>query len=652
MSQESTTKPNAPKGPCIGIDLGTTYSCVAFFNRKTNSVEIIANDQGQRTTPSYVAFTKQERLVGDGAKNQASMNPENTLYDVKRIIGRRYDDPVVGKEVMNLPYSVLDRDNKPMIQVTQEGQEREYAPEQISAMILEYMKKTAEDYLGETVVNAVVTVPAYFNDQQRQATKDAGAICKLNVLRVINEPTAAAFCYGLNTSDKEEKKILVFDAGGGTLDVTLMDVDDGVFQVISTSGDSHLGGEDFDARMVQHCVLEYSKKNTSSDLSTNKRAMRRLKSACERAKRTLSSATKAVIEIDSLYEGNDFKVTISRAKFENMCGDLFQRCLDPVSKVISDAGISKNEVDEILLVGGSTRIPKIQAMISQLFNGKTLNNSVNPDEAVAYGAAVQANIMSGDTSKQFENVVLLDVCSLSLGIETGGCMMTPMIPRNTTIPTKKSQVFSTHSDNQPAVTLKVLEGERKMSKDCNSIGEFTLTGIPPGRRGEPQIEVTYELDANGILTITALEKSTGKTESLAVDSNKSQLSADDIERMIKEAEEHKEEDERHSLLIETRNRFENHVYQVKSTTDENKSEILSDDEKKEILSEVDSVVTWLSTDGEIGTVTIEDINTKQTSFSDFMKPYVQKQSESQSESESDPVGGGGGGDGPSVEEVD
>jgi L1 cell adhesion molecule like protein len=442
---------------------------------------------------------------------------------------------------------------------------------------------------------------------------------------VINEPTAAAFCYGLNAKDEEERKILVFDAGGGTLDVTLLETCGDVFEVIATSGDSHLGGEDFDTRMVDHCVREYKKKNPTSDISHNKRAVRRLKTACERVKRTLSSSSDATVDIDSLLDGNDFKLRITRAKFENMCNDLFQKCMTPVSKVLSDSGISKNEVDEILLVGGSTRIPKIRSMISDMFNGKLLNHTVNPDEAVAYGAAVQANILSGNTSERLKDMVLVDVCSLTLGIETGGQIMTPMIPRNTTIPTKKTQVFSTHADNQPAVTLKVLEGERRLSKDCNSIGEFTLTGIPPGRRGVPQIEVSYDLDANGILTITALEQSTGKTESLEVDSNKSQLSSADIERMIREADEHKETDDKYALLVETRNRFEMQLYQVKATTDDNISGKLSDDEKTTILTEVESILTWLASDGESDTTTVDDIISKQDSFSEFMKPFVDKQ---------------------------
>lgn len=605
-------------GPCIGIDLGTTYSCVGYFNPNSNSVEIIANDQGQRTTPSYVAFTESERLVGEGAKNQAAMNPKNTIYDVKRIIGRRFDDSVVQNEIANLPYKIINKDNKPYIQVEYEGQTKEYAPEQISAMVLQHMKTIAENYLGEKVENAVVTVPAYFNDQQRQATKDAGAICKLNVLRVINEPTAASICYGLNEKTSGEKKILIFDCGGGTQDVSLLEVDSGVIEVIATSGDSHLGGEDFDNRLVQHCMREFKTKQ-KQDISDNKRAMRRLKTACERAKRTLSSSTKAVVEIDSLQDGIDFNTTITRARFENICSDLFQRCMAPVDKVLRDANISKSQVDEIVLVGGSTRVPKLQELLRNYFNGKTLNNSVNPDEAVAYGAAVQANILSGNTTSKTDNIVLLDVCSLSLGIETSGQIMTPMIPRNTTIPTKKTQTFSTYVDNQPAVTLKVLEGERKFSKDCNLLGEFTLHGIPPAPRGVPQIEVTYDLDANGILKITATEKGGGKTENLEIDSTKSQLSTEDIERMVREAEEYKEEDDRRAAIVETRNKLESYAYQTKNSV--NESDKLDQADKDTVSSKCDEVISWLDSNSDL---TKEEMEERQKELESVVNPVVAK----------------------------
>jgi heat shock protein 1/8 len=615
---ETKEKNDYPKGPCIGIDLGTTYSCVGYFNPASNSVEIIANDQGQRTTPSYVAFTDSGRLVGEGAKNQASMNPKNTVYDVKRIIGRRFTDPVVQQELTVMPYTITQKDNNPVIQVELEGEKKEYVPEQISSMLLEYLKDVAEKYLGEEVSNAVVTVPAYFNDQQRQATKDAGVICGLNILRVINEPTAAAICYGLNSNSTEEKKVLIFDCGGGTQDVSLLELDGGVLEVLATAGDSHLGGEDLDKRLVDHCVREFRSKS-KLDISENQRSLRRLKTACERAKRTLSSSTTATIEIDSLFEGTDFNTTITRARFENMCMDLFQKCMKPVDQVLKDAKLSKRDVDEIVLVGGSTRIPKIQEMLQNYFNGKTLNNSVNPDEAVAYGAAIQANILSGNTTSKTQDMVILDVCSLSLGIETGGQLMTPMIPRNTTIPTKKTQTFSTYADNQTAVTIKILEGERKLSKDCNLLGEFMLNGIPPAQRGVPQLEVTYDIDANGILKITALEKSSGKTENLEVDSKKSQLSSADIERMIREAEEFKEDDELKAGVIEKRNSMESYAFQIKDTTKD--SPKLSDEEKAEIVKISESLTTWLT---ENESATVDEMEEKKKEIVEQTRPYMVK----------------------------
>jgi len=508
-------------------------------------------------------------------------------------------------------------------------------------MILEYMKNMAEKYLGQPVDNAVVTVPAYFNDQQRQATKDAGAICKLNILRVINEPTAAAICYGLNNTATKEKKILIFDCGGGTQDVSLLEIDEGVIEVVATSGDSHLGGEDFDNRLVQHCIREFKTKH-KMDIGQNDRAVRRLKTACERAKRSLSSSTQANIEIDSLHEGLDFQTTLTRARFENLCADLFQKCINPVETVLKDAGIAKNQVDEIVLVGGSTRVPKIQEMLSAFFHGKKLNNSVNPDEAVAYGAAVQANILSGKTTSKTENLVLLDVCSLSLGLETSGQIMTPMIPRNTTIPTKKTQTFSTYSDNQPAVTLKILEGERKFAKDCNLLGEFTLNGIPPAPRGVPQIEITYDLDANGILKITAVEKGTGKSENLEVDSNKSQLSAADIERMVQDSEKFKEEDELKGALVEQRNRLEQMAIQAQSSIQD--STKVTENEKNTIKTKCEEVLQWLKTHNE---ATKEEMETKTKELEAVTTPIMTKLYADVPESE--PTSNN---TGPTVEEVD
>ena len=518
-------------GVAIGIDLGTTYSCVAVW--QNNKVEIIANDQGERTTPSYVAFNGTERLVGASAKNQAASNPKNTVYDAKRLIGRKFSDPVVKKDMEHYSFTVTgNSDDKPMIEL-ESGEQ--FRPEQISSMVLESMKKTAESYLGTEVKNAVITVPAYFNDAQRQATKDAGVIAGLNILRIINEPTAAAIAYGLDKiKDTKEHMVLIFDFGGGTFDVSVLSIEEGVFEVKATAGDTHLGGEDLDSRLVELCKEEF-KKTTKLDLTGKDKALRRLRTACERAKRVLSSANVATIEIDSLYDGQDFTMSLTRAKFEALGSDIFRRCLDPVTQVLNDAKIDKGSVDEIVLVGGSTRIPYIKKMLQDYFGGKKLCESINPDEAIAYGAAVQAAILSGDTSETISEMVLLDVTPLTIGIETAGQIMTPMIPRNSTIPTEKSQTFSTYSDNQPAATIRIFEGERKFTKDCNLLGQFNLEGINPAKRGVPQIEVTYKLDANGILNVTACDKSSGIKQDLTITNNAGRLSKEQIDDLIKKA---------------------------------------------------------------------------------------------------------------------